>query len=223
VTGHGLTGTSDAGAFLARLIRIDPAAVVRLRAGPDDRTTMWARLPWSALVARRVPGPGPGDATVAAGDLLAELDRGGDRLPNRRDVDWRWPLPPDRPARVIERIPTADVLRIAASAAGTLRAATSEGVAGRAVGERQLRDALLDHIAIEVTQDGDPPQAPVQVSQRLIQAAVRMGFLRPGQPNADHVLVRTVGRWVGLSGPYGVAWLPRDKQLVIHTGHQPNG
>jgi hypothetical protein len=30
-SGHGLSGVADAGAFLARLTRLDPAALVRLR------------------------------------------------------------------------------------------------------------------------------------------------------------------------------------------------
>lgn len=224
MTGHGLTETTDAAAFLARLVRLDPAAVVRLRTGPRDRTTMWARLPWSALVSRTVAGPGAGDATVTAADLLTELERGGDRLPHRRDTDWRWPLPPSRGIRVVERVPAADLLRIAASAATALRSASTEGVAGRAVGERQLRDALLDHVAIEVTAEGGGPQARVEVPQRLVQAMVRMGFLgRPDPGTDDQVLVRTAGRWVGLSGAYGSAWLPQGSQLAIHIGHQPNG
>lgn len=224
MSGHGLTGTADAGAFLTRLTRLDPTAVVRLRTDPDDRTTMWARLPWSALVCRSVTGPGPGDATVTAADLLAELGRSGDRLPNRRDADWRWPLPQNRGARVVEWIPAAEVLRITASAASALRSASTEGVAGRAVGERQLRDALLDHVAIEVTEEDGGPESRVEVPQRLVQAVVRMGFLgHPDRGTDDQVLVRTAGRWVGLSGSYGSAWLLRGKQLVIHTGGQPNG
>jgi hypothetical protein len=223
MTGHGLTGAADAGAFLARLIRLEPAAVVRLRSG-DNRTTVWARLPWSVLVSRTVTGSGPGDATVAAAELLAELERGGDRLPHRRDAAWRWPLPPDAGVRVIERIPAADLLRIAASAATALRAASTEGVAGRAVGERQLRDALLDHVAIEVTAEADGPPQRVQVSQRLVQAVVRMGFLgQSDRATQEQVLVRTAGRWVGLSGSYGSAWLPRDSQLTIFSGRRPNG
>jgi hypothetical protein len=226
VSGHGLTGTADAGAFLVRLIRLDRDALIRLRSGPDDRTTMWSRLPWSALVSRTVTGPGPGDATVAAASLLTELDSGGDRLPNQRDVDWRWPLPSEGATRVVERIPAADVLRIAALAATTLRSASTQGVAGRAVGERQLRDALLDHTAIEVTEEGGGPDTRIQVSQRLVQAVVRMGFLgagAAGRATDDQVLVRTAGRWVGLSASYGNAWLLRDKQLMIHAGHRPNG
>lgn len=234
MSGHGLTGTADAAAFLTRLTHLDSAAVVRLRSDPADRTMLWGRLPWSVLVCRAVTGPGPGDATVAAAELLSELDRNGGGLPSRRDADWRWPLPPDGGGRVIERVPSGELVRIAAAAAGALRTASAEGVGGRAVGERALRDALLDHIAIEVTEVAGPDAAPagpppaagnlVAVPQRLVQAMVRMGFLsRPGRTPDDQILVRTAGRWVGLSGPYGNAWLPRGKQLVIRAGGQPNG
>ncbi|MER6593311.1 hypothetical protein ABT214_15950, partial [Micromonospora purpureochromogenes] len=60
--GHGLDGVADAGAFLARLVRFDPATVVRLRpVAGAGRTALWARLPWDVLVVRTVAGVGPGD------------------------------------------------------------------------------------------------------------------------------------------------------------------
>src|SRR4051812_50120129 len=82
-TGHGLTGIPDAGAFLARLTRLDPGAAVRLR-GSGGRTALWARLPWDVLVTREVAGRGPDDATVSAAELLAVLAAGGGRVPQRR-------------------------------------------------------------------------------------------------------------------------------------------
>ncbi|RLP91739.1 hypothetical protein EAD98_23040, partial [Micromonospora sp. CV4] len=110
--GHGLTGVADAGAFLARLVRLDPVAPVRLRpAGAAGRVALWARLPWQVLVVRTVDGgPGDGastDVTVAAPELLAELERGGSALPARRDAQWRWPLPPAR-SRPVEALPAAE-------------------------------------------------------------------------------------------------------------------
>ena len=121
----------------------------------------------------------------------------------------------------------AELRRIAAAAAGTLRTASEQGVAGRAVGQRALRDALLDHVAVLVTPDG-PPAEPVEVSQRLVQAVVRMGFLgaadgrrRPGGPD---VQVRVAGRWVGLVGPYGAAWSQKATDLAVTPlGTRPNG
>ncbi len=228
--GHGLTGVADAGAFLARLARLDPAAVVRLRSAPvrdpaaaaAGQTVLWARLPWAVLVSRVVAGVGPGDATVAAAALLTELGRGGARLPARRDTDWRWPLPGST-GRVVETMRGADLRRIAEAAAGTVRSAAVHGVGGRAVGQRALRDALLDHVAVVVT--GVPPDAGggsaapddrIEVSQRLIQAIARMGFLgAEGTAITDVAQIRLAGRWVGLSAPFGSAWLPKVSQLAL--------
>ncbi|MGI5523411.1 hypothetical protein ACQEUX_21130 [Micromonospora sp. CA-259024] len=229
---HGVTGVADAGAFLARLVRLDPVAPVRLRpAGVPGRVALWARLPWQVLVVRTVAG-GPADAdaedvTVAAAELLAELERGGAALPARRDAQWRWPLPPVR-GRQVETLPAADLRRIADAAAGTLRTASEQGVAGRAVGQRALRDALLDHVAVLVTPDG-PAAAPVEVPQRLVQGLVRMGFLGAADgPATDHdanaVRVRVAGRWVGLVGPYGAAWLQKATDLAVTPlANRPNG
>ncbi|MFC8848438.1 MULTISPECIES: hypothetical protein [unclassified Micromonospora] len=257
--GHGLTGVADAGAFLARLVRLDPAAPVRLRpAGPATppgspagdrpaagdgsaptpvgepgaaagRTALWARLPWGVLAVRTVAGTGCGDVTVAARDLLAALSSGVGDLPTRRDAQWRWPLPPPA-SRSVELLPAGELWRIAEAAAGTLREAAAHGVAGRAVGQRALRDALLDHVAVMVTPD-DPPGPPVEIAQRLVQGLVRMGFLgrrgsasgaavSPGAGSGDgDVQVRTAGRWVGLVGPYGAVW----SQKVADLGIMPLG
>ncbi len=208
---HGLASRSDAGAFLSRLVRLDAATVVRLRP-VDGRVQLWAPLPWGVLVGRAVPGTAAGDATVSAAALFEEVARGGAVLPPRRDADWRWPLPPAAGGRVVESVPADEVRRVAAAAAGTLRTATTEGVGGRAVGQRALRDALLDHVPIVVS-DG---QSSVDVSQRLIQAVVRMGFL--GQPDVSptsSIDVRVSGRWIGLIAPYGVAWLPPVQQFSL--------
>ncbi|WP_088979343.1 hypothetical protein [Micromonospora coxensis] len=212
--GHGLDGVADAGAFLARLVRFDPATVVRLR--PVDgagRTALWARLPWDVLVTRTVAGRAPGDVTVAAADLLARLESADGGLPTRRDERWRWPLPPAA-SRQVELLPAGELRRIAEAAAGTLRSAATHGVGGRAVGQRMLRDALLDHVAVTVTPD-DAPTEPVEVSQRLVQGLVRMGFLGPVVDAPGEVQVRVVGRWVGLVGPYGAAWLRKVSDLAV--------
>lgn len=220
VASHGVTGAQDAGAFLVRLTRLDPAVVVRLRSF-QGRTELWAMLPWNVLVTRSVDGEGPGDATVAAADLLAQLARGGRSLPSRRDSDWRWGLPPEG-ARSVERLPVDELRRVAAAAAGTLRDATANGVGGQPVGERALRDALLDHVAIVVTTD---TTQRIEISQRLVQGVTRMGFLggRPSSEASDSsdVHVQLAGRWVGLAAPYGAAWLPAVSQLGLRpaTSH----
>jgi hypothetical protein len=219
MTGHGLIAVADAGAFLARLTRLDPGAAVRLRAA-GQRTALWGRLPWNVLVTREVAGSGPIDATVSAADLLAALARDDEALPARRDEQWRWPLPPTG-ARAVESVAAAELTRLAAAAAGTLREVSAGGLAGRAVGQRAVRDALLDHVALVVTPaDG----RRVEVPQRLVQAVSRMGFLGPADADGPDPRVYVAGQWVGLSAPYGVAWLQTVKELtVMPIGRRPNG
>jgi hypothetical protein len=221
MTPHGLHGVADAGAFLARLVRLDATAPVRLRSAGPDRTALWARLPWDVLVTREVAGPGPGDVTVSAADLLGVLERGDAGLPDRRDEQWRWPLPPARGAAV-ETVAASELSRLAAAAAGTLREVTTGGLAGRAVGQRAVRDALLDHVALVVTPEGG---RPVEVPQRLVQAVVRMGFLGPSRTVGNQaVQVRITGKWIGLGAPYGTAWLrPMTEFTVRPLPVQPNG
>ncbi|BBH66492.1 hypothetical protein ACTI_31770 [Actinoplanes sp. OR16] len=207
---HGLLGIPDAGAFLARLTRLDPAAPVRLRSS-GGRTALWARLPWEVLVTREVAGAGPGDATVSAAELLAVLAAGGSALPERRDVLWRWPLPPAA-SRAVEAVAGAELDRLASAAAVTLREISTGGMAGRSVGQRAVRDALLDHVALVVTPDEGNP---VEVSQRLVQAVARMGFLGPRSAGPTEARVRVAGSWVGISAPYGVAWRQSVHKLTV--------
>ncbi|GAA2530549.1 hypothetical protein [Pilimelia columellifera] len=244
----GPTGVGDVGAFLARLLRLDAAAVVRLRPEPDGAgTALWARLPWEVLVTRLVVG-GPGqDVTVSAAELLATVASGpvswwsasaggapaagsgvvagGDGTPlARRDADWRWTLPPTD-AVLVDQVPVDAVRRIADAAASAMREARARG----SVGDRKLRDALLDHVAVTVQPDSSAGMGiePVELSQRLIQAIVRMGFLggSDGEPGAT-VRVRVAGQWVELAAAYGSAWIRRSGRFklnthIVHTFGQP--
>jgi hypothetical protein len=212
---HGLAAAAvaDAGAFLARLTRLDEGALVRLRPAGGGRTALWARLPWEATVTRSVPGELSHDVTVRAADLLAGLAHGVTDLPARRDELWRWPLPPSR-AEVLERVPVGAVREIGAAAEGTVRAAARRGVGGRSVGERAVRDALLDHVAIRVT--AEPAGEPIDVPQRLVQAVIRMGFLG-SVPATEPVRVLRAGSWVGLAAAYGTAWLRPAGGLIVQA------
>ena len=175
--------------------------------------TLWAPLPFGPLVTRgvAVTGEPPGDVTVPAAELLAALDDQPVALPPARDALWRWPLPPPA-SRVVERLPAPEVRRIGTAAASALREAVATGVRGRAVGERVLRDALLDHVPVVVT---GPDGERIEVSQRLVQAVVRMGFA--GSDAA--VEVRVAGAWVGLAAGFGTAWhRPADALTVRPVG-----
>jgi hypothetical protein len=167
-------------------------------------------LPFGVLAVRPLAVTIDTDVTVGARALLATLQDPTAPPPQRRDEAWRWPLPPSR-GRVVETIPAAEIGRLAQAASTTLREAAEHGVGGRAVGERVLRDALLDHVPIVVTgSDG----VRVEVSQRLVQAVVRMGFVPI--PSADPfksvtfgdnlVTVRLAVGWIGIDTSYGSTW-----------------
>jgi hypothetical protein len=209
------TGAADAGAFLARLLRLDPTGVVRLRAVGEDRVALWAHLPFDVLVTRVVAGSvSVGDATVAVRALMTTLRRGGTTLPPRLDTRWRWGLPPPG-GEVVEVLPAATVRGLAAAAERTVRSAAA-GVGGPR--ERALRDALLGHVAVVVHPTVTTATAErIEVPQRLVQAVMRMGFLRPAA-SAEEPPVRVVvsGRYVGLAAEYGLAWYRPGSTFGVH-------
>lgn len=206
---------ADAGAYLARLLRFDPAALVRLRPVGPGRVELWSMVPFGVLVARRVGADIDRDVTVSAGELLRTLTDPPGPEPARRDAAWRWPLPPAR-VPVIDEVPAAEIIRVATAASATLRAAATQGVAGRGVGERAVRDALLDHVPIVVTGEGG---IRVDVPQRLVQAVVRMGFIPgiDGHVTDGEILVtvRSFAGWIGLDGSYGSAWFRATSPLLL--------
>ena len=110
-----------------------------------------------------------------------------------------------RAAEPVEVVPRAELAGVAAAAAGTLRDGAGERAsAGRAVGQRVLRDALLDHVAMVVTPDAGGRAG--RGAQRLVQAVVRMGFLGPAEAAGGPAVRGAGGRPLGRawSGPYGV-------------------
>jgi hypothetical protein len=216
-TGLAPESVRDAGAFLARLIRLDPAALVRLRpvgepAGQDrgsDRgsdcvVALWGQLPFEVLATRLVAGSVAGDTTVRAGELLAVLP--GGPLPVRRDADWRGALPPAAESPVIETVPADAVRAIADSAARTLRDA-----AGRGTGERRIRDAILGHVAITLSSDGATSRQSVEVPTRVVTGLARMGFL-----GAEPVRFRADRGWLCAQATYGAVWFRRATGLALH-------
>jgi hypothetical protein len=203
---------ADVTAFLGRLVRLDPVALVRVRQ-VADRSTLWGPVPWNVLVSRTVAGSFgvDRDVVVRARDWLAAGDAAlADLL--RRDHEWRLALPPDE-RTVIEEIPATELRSLGAAAADTLRAAESGGVGGRAVGVRAVRDALLDHIAIVVSAGA----RPVEIPQRLVQAVVRMDFAPAARSGGGNESVRVVraGGWIGLAADYGTAWWRQVNGLGI--------
>ncbi|WP_415645029.1 hypothetical protein [Stackebrandtia soli] len=184
-----LSSVPPLGRFLARACRLDPNALVRLRAGAAGTVEAWVVLPFDVLAMTSVPGDFDGDRAVLAAELLRVLD--GGELPVSRDRQWRGALPRGT-GEIVEEIPVADIRRIGEAAAATLRAARGQGV-----GDRRLRDVLLDQVVVTVLDD-DGDHA---VRLRLV-----VGLLRMGLADAGVVRVRRLGGRLGLEADMGTVW-----------------
>ena len=97
---------------VGRVVRLDPAAVVRLR-DTGGGVALWAGTPFDVLVAARTRGSvEPRDVTVTGSDLLAALS-----VVDAPEVDpgaavdgrWRGDLPGDGPWRAVGSIPAEEV------------------------------------------------------------------------------------------------------------------
>jgi hypothetical protein len=182
------TTAGDAAAFAARAARLDPDALVLAREG-----RLWAALPIGVLAVRAAGPSAPADGVYRAGDLAAGTAAA------RPAAAWRGRLP-QRPWTTVETVPAADIADIDRKAAQALRERRGQGI-----GDRRLRDAMLDHVALRIEHEGGVDTVEV----RLVAALCRMGFL-----GADPVRVLKAGRRVGLAGTYGAVW-DRDRGLPL--------
>jgi hypothetical protein len=189
------TTAGDDAAFAARAARLDPDTLVLAQGG-----RLWAALPFGVLAVREASGSALADGDSAlpdgvyrAGDLAA-----GTAAP-RLAAEWRGRLP-KQPWTTVETVPAADIAEIDRKAAQALRERRGQGV-----GDRRLRDAMLDHVTLRVEHDG----RIYPVEFRLVAGLCRMGFL-----GEDPVRVLKAGRRIGLAGTYGTVW-DRDRGLPM--------
>jgi hypothetical protein len=199
----------DLGAFTARIVRLDQAALVRMRG--EQRTgrsyvAVWASTPFDALVTRAVHGTiDPSDVTVAASALLAALavDRSavvdpGPALPALLDD-----LPPAEGWSVVDDVPAAELDVLAER--GLAMARENAGPLGPPA-------SLLDQTVLTVQGGG----APVKVPLRCLFALSGMGFLGSGPAGAgDNVRVSATGSWLRLDARYGAVVRRRVTALPL--------
>ncbi len=179
----------DLGAFVARVVRLDQMATVRLRVA-DGTVTAWASTPFDLLATRSVHGAlDPGDVTVPAASLLTALT-----VERATTVDpgsggfWSAELPPVAGWRPVDEVPGAEIEAL--TERGLALARESAGRMGPPV-------SLLDQTVLTVTADGGPS---VKVAMRCLFALSGMGFVGDG---ADPVRVSATGSWLRLDARYG--------------------
>jgi hypothetical protein len=181
------TTAGDDAAFAARAARLDPDTLVLAQGG-----LLWAALPFGVLAVREGATALP-EGLYRAGDLAEGSPAA------RPAAEWRGRLP-KRPWTTVESVPAADIADIDRKAAQALRERRGQGI-----GDRRLRDAMLDHVTLRVEHDGQIH--PVEF--RLVAGLCRMGFL-----GTDPVRVLKSGRRIGLAATYGTVW-DRDRGLPL--------
>jgi hypothetical protein len=190
----------DLGAFVARVVRLDPAAAARLRAGAGT-VTAWASTPFDVLATRTVHGHvDPPDVTVSANALLTAL-----AVEKAATVDpgvgglWPGDLPPDTGWSPVDVVPAAEIdaltergLAVARENAGPLGPPTS----------------LLDQNVLTVSAPAGPT---VKVPLRCLFALSGMGFVG----GDGEVRVSATGGWLRLDAHYGAVVRRRTLTLPL--------
>ena len=195
----------DLGAFVARAVRLDGEAIVRLQAR-HGRVDAWVASPFDTLVTRSVLGEVcPADITVGGSDLLAALAVVGGAVvdPGRaKDALWRCELPPDQGWQQVDQVP-AEVLSDLADR-GAAVARENRGPHGTPPA------GLLDQKVITVTGAGYDVRVPL----RCLLALSGMGFLG-AHAAAETVRVSATDAWLRLDARYGAALRRRHALLPL--------
>lgn len=199
----------DLGAFTARVVRLDPSALVRLKAG-SGRVVAWAATPFDVLATRAVRGDlRPADLTVSANELLAALAVGRDARvePGRpEDARWRAELPTTSGWRVVDDVPAVELEALADQG---IELAREHGV--QHAGHTTTPPAgLLDQTVLTATGDG----MRVQVPLRCLFALSGMGFLGGGRAD-DRVRISANDSWVRLDARFGAVVRRRRALLPL--------
>jgi hypothetical protein len=201
---------NDLGSFVARVVRLDAAAAVRLRAA-DGRVTVWAPTPFDALVTRSVHGAlEPADLTAPATALLTALTvERGETVDPGPPVLWPGELPPDVGWSPVDDVPVPELERL-----------TEHGlaVARDNAGPHGPPTSVLDQVVLTVTGAAGTP--PVKVPMRCLFALSGMGFLGPAgtDPGDGVVRVSATGSWLRLDARYGAVARRRTTSLPLLIG-----
>ncbi len=206
----------DLGAFVARVVRLDQAALVRLQAR-DDTVTAWAATPFDVLATRTVHGAlEPADVTAPAAGLLTALtvERADTVDPGTGGL-WQGELPPAEGWQPVDEVPAEELERL-----------TERGlsVARENAGPLGPPASLLDQTVLTVSAEGSlagpstGARPAVKVPLRCLFAMSGMGFLGDTGPDAGVVRVSATGTWLRLDARYGAVVRRRITALPLLVG-----
>ncbi|TGD85113.1 hypothetical protein BayCH28_22170 [Mycolicibacterium sp. CH28] len=201
-------GRNDLVVFVERALRLDEAAVVRLRARPDGLVTAWVATGFDVLAVRAVPGGlTPADLSCGADELargLRDADVSGDVDPGYpMDSAWRGVLPPDTGFTHLDDVPAAVLSDLTRRGAGLVR---------EHAGAHGPPASLLDQDVLQVSSG----ETTVGIPMRCVFALTAMGFV-PDEPPADEIVrVRLLPAWLRIDARFGSVYRRRgDPALVL--------
>ena len=186
---------SDLAAFAERALRLDDAAVIRLRRRGDGLLAAWVNTGFDVLAVRVVAGHlGPTDLSCGADQLtrgLRDADASGHVEPGyAMDSAWRGVLPPDAGFTHLDDVPAAVLVDLARRGVELARDH------GSAHGPPA---SLLDQDVLEVSAGA----TMVAVPMRCVFALTAMGFL-PESPSAEEIVrVRVLPAWLRFDARFG--------------------
>ncbi len=192
----------DLGVFVARAVRLDSEALVRLRSG-SGHLHAWVDTPFDALVTRSVLGTvRPADLTIKGTDLLSAVTVAADTAVDPggvQDILWRCALPPERGWREVDQVP-----------AEILAGLADQGVSLTRENHGSPPPALLDQKVITVSGAG----FDVGVPMRCLFALSGMGFVGR-HAAAETVRVWATDSWLRLDARYGAVLRRRHALLPL--------
>ncbi|WP_328358445.1 hypothetical protein OG976_04505 [Mycobacterium sp. NBC_00419] len=199
---------NDLAAFVERALRLDEAAVVRLRRRGDGYLASWVGTGLDVLAVRVVAGElSPADLSCGA-DALARGLRGADTSGHidtgfPMDSAWRGVLPPETGFAHLDDVPAAVLIELARRGAELARDQ------GSAHGPPA---SLLDQDVLQVS-SGD---VVAGVPMRCVFALTAMGFV-PESPSSEEIVrVRVLPAWLRIDARFGSVFRRRgDPALVL--------
>jgi hypothetical protein len=205
---------ADLATFVDHALRLDDAAVIRLRVRSEGLVTAWVATGFDVLASRVVAGKvRPDDMSVGA-DALArglaasEKSGGSDGYVDpgfAMDSAWRGGLPPESGFTHLEDIPAKVMMDLAQSGAQVAREHSSAH--GPPV-------SLLDQEVIQVS-SGD---TAVGLPMRCVFALTAMGFLPQSADAIDDdeiIRVRVLPAWLRIDARFGSVYRRRGHAALV--------
>ncbi|GAB2925521.1 hypothetical protein GCM10027047_23220 [Rhodococcus aerolatus] len=213
---HDRAERDDLATFVGRVVRLDDAAVVRLRRRAAGTVAVYASTGFDALAARVVRADlEPADTTVNATDLLSALAVGrADAVDPGFAVDaaWRSALPPEDGFHHVDDVPARVLAELAERGVALAR---------EHAGPQGPPPSLLDQAVLTVAGSAaDGGAVSVEVPMRCVFALQGMGFVGEDAGTVAGggdalVRVRASAGWLRLDARYGSVLRRRHPQLPL--------